>query len=121
MRVGIGYDIHKLAKGRKLLLGGVNVPHSQGLAGHSDADVVLHALTDAVLGALGEGDIGSHFSDKDPVNRGADSAVLAKKAVTLLKAKGFRLENLDCVVVAEEPRLGPYRKKCGIRSRAFLD
>ena len=111
MRVGIGYDIHRLAKGRKLRLGGVAIPFSKGLVGHSDADVVLHAVVDAILGAMAEGDIGSHFSDRDSRYRGADSMTFVQKARETLQKKRFKIENIDCVIVAEEPRLGPFRGK----------
>ena len=111
MRIGIGYDIHKLAKGKKLRLGGVDIPFSKGLVGHSDADVVLHAVVDAVLGALAQGDIGSHFSDRDIRYRGADSMGFVLKARKILRKKGFKIGNIDCVVVAEAPRLGPFREK----------
>lgn len=110
MRVGIGYDIHRLQRGKKLLLGGVHIPSPKGLTGHSDADVVLHALVDAVLGALGEGDIGSQFSDKDPRTRGANSFLFVRRIWDLLKARRLRIINLDCTIVAEEPQLGPYRE-----------
>ena len=109
MRVGIGYDIHRLERGGKLLLGGLHIPHKKGLVGHSDADVLLHALVDAVLGALGEGDIGSHFSDKDARTRGASSFLFVRKTWDLLKARRLRIVNLDCTIVAEEPKLGPHR------------
>lgn len=111
MRIGIGYDIHRLAKGRKLRLGGVPIPFSKGLVGHSDADVVFHAVVDAVLGALAEGDIGSHFSDWEARTRGADSMDFVQKARQILRKKNFKIENIDCVIVAEEPRLGPFREK----------
>ncbi len=111
MKIGIGYDIHKLAKGRKLRLGGVTIPFSKGLVGHSDADVVLHAVVDAVLGGLAQGDIGSHFSDHDARYRGADSMMFIRKTREILRKKSFKIENIDCVVVAEEPRLGPYRER----------
>ncbi len=111
MRVGIGYDIHRLRKGGKLRLGGVFIPFSKGLVGHSDGDVVLHAIVDAVLGALGEGDIGSHFSDKDARFRGADSMLFVRQTRALLHHKGYRIENVDCTIIAEEPKLGPFREK----------
>ena len=111
MRVGIGYDIHRLKEGGKLRLGGMSIPFSKGLVGHSDGDVVLHAIVDAVLGALGEGDIGSHFSDKDARFRGADSMLFVRQTRALLHHKGYRIENVDCTIIAEEPKLGPFREK----------
>ncbi len=111
MRIGIGYDIHRLGKGRKLRLAGVAIPFSKGLVGHSDADVVLHAIVDAVLGAVAEGDIGSHFSDRDARTRGANSMEFVQRTREILRKKNFKIENIDCVIVAEEPRLGPYREK----------
>lgn len=110
-RVGIGYDIHELKKGRKLLLGGVQVPHEKGLAGHSDADVLFHALVDAVLGAAGAGDIGEHFSDLDARWKGADSLRFVDKTVEILKKKKMSIENLDAVILAEAPKLSPYRER----------
>lgn len=109
-RVGIGYDIHQLKKGRRLVLGGVAVPHVKGLAGHSDADVLFHALVDAVLGAAGAGDIGEHFSNLDARWKGADSARFVEKAVEILKKKKLKISNLDAVLIAEEPKLSPYRE-----------
>src|SRR5689334_4910399 len=100
MRIGNGYDVHKLVTGRKLILGGVDVPYAKGLLGHSDADVLLHALSDAILGAIGEGDIGKHFPDTDPAYKGADSIKLLKHVVALADAKGFRVCNVDTTIVA---------------------
>jgi 2-C-methyl-D-erythritol 2,4-cyclodiphosphate synthase len=108
-RVGIGYDIHELKKGRRLVLGGVAVPHSKGLSGHSDADVLFHALVDAVLGAAGAGDIGEHFSNLDARWKGADSARFVSKTTEILKKKKMKIANLDAVILAEEPKLSPYR------------
>jgi 2-C-methyl-D-erythritol 2,4-cyclodiphosphate synthase len=110
IQTGFGYDSHRFAKGRKLVLGGVAVPHSRGLKGHSDADVVLHAAVDAILGAAALGDIGAHFPDSDPRYRGADSLVFLRDAVKLL-GRRFRLLHLDVTVLAEEPRIGPYRQR----------
>ena len=107
MRVGIGHDTHRLATGRPLLLGGVAIPHSRGLAGHSDADVVLHAVTDALLGAAGLGDIGDAYPDTDPAYRGADSSLFLRETLARLHQKGWRLVNLDVIIFAEEPKLGP--------------
>lgn len=111
MRVGIGYDIHRLKAGRKLILGGVLIPFAKGLMGHSDGDVLLHALTDAVLGALGAGDIGDHFSDKDPRWKGADSRMFAEMALSILKKRRFRIVNMDVVLLAEKPKLTLYKQK----------
>lgn len=108
MRVGIGYDIHPLVAGRKLVLGGIEVPHAQGLAGHSDADVLTHAVCDALLGAMGEGDLGSHFPASDNQYKNIASLKLLEKVVSLMARKGFRLVNLDAVINAQAPRLGPH-------------
>jgi 2-C-methyl-D-erythritol 2,4-cyclodiphosphate synthase len=109
MRVGIGHDTHRFAEGRPLLLGGVRVDHPRGLVGHSDADVVLHAVTDALLGAAGLGDIGDAYPDTDPAWKGADSALFLRETLARLKSKGWRPVNLDVVVFAEEPKLGPVK------------
>lgn len=108
VRVGTGYDLHRLVEGRPLILGGVTVPHTLGLAGHSDADVLAHAVTDAVLGAIAQGDIGRHFPDTDPRWKGADSLVLLAHAVRLAHAAGYRIENVDAVIIAERPKLVPH-------------
>jgi 2-C-methyl-D-erythritol 2,4-cyclodiphosphate synthase len=109
MRVGIGHDTHRLAAGRPLRLGGVAIPHSRGLAGHSDADVVLHAVTDALLGAAGLGDIGDAYPDADPAYRGADSSLFLRETLARLRQKGWRLVNLDVIIFAQEPKLGPVK------------
>jgi 2-C-methyl-D-erythritol 2,4-cyclodiphosphate synthase len=109
MRVGIGHDTHRLAADRPLFLGGVAVPHSRGLVGHSDADVVLHAITDALLGAAGLGDIGDAYPDTDPAYRGADSSLFLRETRTRLDQKGWRLVNLDVIIFAQEPKLGPVK------------
>lgn len=108
MRVGQGYDVHKLTEGRKLILGGVEVPYEKGLLGHSDADVLTHALIDALLGACALGDIGHLFPDNDPAYAGADSLKLLDKVVQLLEEKGFRVGNVDVTVIAQAPKLAPY-------------
>jgi 2-C-methyl-D-erythritol 2,4-cyclodiphosphate synthase len=108
MRVGIGYDIHQLQIGRKLVLGGVPIPHTTGLAGHSDADVVLHALMDAILGALALGDIGQHFPPSDERFRDVSSLVLLRRVVELMRAEGYVVGNADVMVVAEQPRLSQH-------------
>ena len=108
MRIGHGYDVHRLVAGRKLILGGVDIPHDLGLLGHSDADVLLHALSDAILGAIGEGDIGRHFPDTDPAFKGADSIKLLQHVMALADGKGFRIGNVDATVVAQRPKLAPF-------------
>ncbi len=108
MRVGLGYDAHRLVEGRPLVLGGVRIPYHLGLAGHSDADVLSHAIGDALLGAVGAGDLGTHFPDRDPAYRNISSLVLLERIITLVKARGFKPVNVDAVVVAQEPRLAPY-------------
>ena len=108
MRIGQGFDIHALAAGRKLVIGGVTIPHEKGLAGHSDADVLVHALCDALLGAAGLGDIGRHFSDTDPQYKGADSRTLLREVVKKVRVAGFRVANVDATVIAEAPKLAPH-------------
>jgi 2-C-methyl-D-erythritol 2,4-cyclodiphosphate synthase len=108
MRIGFGYDVHPLVEGRKLILGGVEIPFEKGLEGHSDADVLLHALCDAILGALGEGDIGKHFPNTDPQFKGISSLRLLEAVASLLPGKLFGVENLDVSVVAEKPRIAAY-------------
>ncbi len=109
MRVGIGHDTHRLAEGRPLLLGGVRVDHPRGLVGHSDADVVLHALTDALLGAAGLGDIGDAYPDSDPRWRDADSALFLRETLARLNRDGWRVVNADVIIFAQEPKLGPVK------------
>jgi 2-C-methyl-D-erythritol 2,4-cyclodiphosphate synthase len=109
--VGIGYDSHRLTAGRRLVIGGVEIPHERGLEGHSDADVLAHALTDALLGAAGLGDIGEHFPDTDERYRGADSIELLREVVKLIAAQGLRLVNVDCTVLIERPKIAPYRQQ----------
>jgi 2-C-methyl-D-erythritol 2,4-cyclodiphosphate synthase len=115
MFTGIGYDSHRFATGRPLILGGVEVPHAQGLEGHSDADVLTHAVIDALLGAAGLGDIGERFPDTDERFRGADSMQLLTAVVTAVNTAGFQIVNVDCTVVLEEPKLAPHR--AAIRER----
>ena len=107
-RIGHGYDVHRLVPDRPLILGGVTIPHRLGLLGHSDADCLLHALMDAVLGALGEGDIGRHFPDSDPQYFGADSRVLARAVAERMRSRGYAVGNMDATVMAERPKLAPY-------------
>jgi 2-C-methyl-D-erythritol 4-phosphate cytidylyltransferase/2-C-methyl-D-erythritol 2,4-cyclodiphosphate synthase len=108
IRIGEGFDVHALVAGRKLIIGGVEIPHATGLAGHSDADVLLHAITDALLGAAGLGDIGKHFPDTDPKFKGADSKVLLKEAYERVKASGWELVNIDATIIAEKPKMAPH-------------
>ena len=108
MRIGEGWDIHALVEGRKLLLGGVEIPHTKGLLGHSDADALLHAITDALLGAAALGDIGTHFPDTDAAFKGVDSAVLLQEAVRRVRAQGFEIGNVDSTVIAQAPKLAPH-------------
>ena len=108
IRVGEGWDVHALVPGRKLILGGVEIPHTSGLLGHSDADVLLHAITDAVLGAAGLGDIGRHFPDTDAQFKGANSSVLLQEAMRRVRAQGWELVNVDSTIVAQAPKLAPY-------------
>lgn len=108
MRVGIGYDSHRLVEGRKLILGGVEVPFYKGLMGHSDADVLCHAITDAIIGALGKGDIGQHFPDTDPEWKDADSVEMLGRIVDMARAEGYRISWIDTVVIVEKPKLNPF-------------
>jgi 2-C-methyl-D-erythritol 2,4-cyclodiphosphate synthase len=108
MRIGHGYDVHRLVPGRKLILGGVDVPFETGLLGHSDADVLLHAICDAILGAVGEGDIGRHFPDSDPAFKGISSLLLLTRVMALAAGKGFRIGNVDATIVAQRPKLAPH-------------
>jgi 2-C-methyl-D-erythritol 2,4-cyclodiphosphate synthase len=110
-RIGIGYDIHKLVKGRKLFLGGINIPYHKGLLGYSDADVLLHAICDALLGAAGVGDIGEYFADSDPKYKGIASKLLLEKVAGILKRKKIKIINIDSIVIAQEPNLSAFKKK----------
>jgi 2-C-methyl-D-erythritol 4-phosphate cytidylyltransferase/2-C-methyl-D-erythritol 2,4-cyclodiphosphate synthase len=109
-RTGMGFDVHAFSGDGPIILGGIDVPHSRGLAGHSDADVALHAITDALLGAAGIGDIGEHFPPSDPRWKGAPSALFLSHAVELLRARGAIIDHVDCTIIAEEPKVGPYRE-----------
>lgn len=108
IRIGNGYDVHKLVEGRKLVLGGVEIPHTKGVLGHSDGDVLIHAVMDAILGALALGDIGQHFPDTDMKYEGIDSKILLKKVTELMKDKGYKIVNLDSIIVAQKPKLKDY-------------
>ena len=111
MRIGHGYDVHRLVEGRKLIIGGVDIPHEKGLLGHSDADVLAHAISDALLGALALGDIGHLFPDNDPAYKGADSLWLMSQIVPLIKNAGYRISNVDSTVIAQAPKLAPHIAK----------
>ncbi len=111
MKIGVGYDIHRLAEGRPMVLGGVEMPHPKGPEGHSDGDCLLHAVCDALLGAIGEGDIGMKFPDTDPKYKGVSSRTLLKSVASLVKDKGARVNNLDCVIILERPKITPYREE----------
>ena len=108
MRIGHGYDVHRLVEGRKLIMGGVDIPWDLGLLGHSDADVLLHAIADAILGSIGEGDIGKHFPDTDQAYKGADSLKLLAHVMALADARGYRLGNLDATIIAQQPKMAPH-------------
>lgn len=107
-KIGQGYDVHQLVEGRPLIIGGVTIPHEKGLLGHSDADVLLHTVADACLGAICEGDIGKHFPDNDPEFKDADSAKLLKHVWGIVKDKGYSLNNIDCTIIAQKPKMAPY-------------
>jgi 2-C-methyl-D-erythritol 2,4-cyclodiphosphate synthase len=111
MRVGLGYDVHKLVEGRKLILGGVEIPYEKGLLGHSDADVLLHAIMDALLGAAALGDIGKHFPDTDEAYKGASSIKLLEEVGRLLEEKLYVINNIDATIIAQRPKVGPYREE----------
>ena len=108
MRVGTGYDVHKLTENRKLILGGVEIPYEKGLLGHSDADVLIHAIMDAILGAAALGDIGKHFPDNDDAYKGISSVLLLKKVAELIKKEGYEIGNIDSTIIAQRPKLAPY-------------
>ncbi|MGM9994325.1 MAG: 2-C-methyl-D-erythritol 2,4-cyclodiphosphate synthase [Candidatus Avigastranaerophilus sp.] len=107
-RIGQGFDLHKLVEGRKLILGGIDIPYEKGLSGHSDADALLHAIIDALFGALALGDIGVHFPDNDPVYKDADSLVLLKEAYFLIQKQGYEICNIDSTIIAQEPKMKPH-------------
>ena len=108
MRIGLGYDVHKLVEGRPLIMGGVNIPHEKGLLGHSDADVLIHAIMDGMLGALALGDIGKHFPDTDEKYKGADSMKLLKCVNDLINEKGYEINNIDSIIIAQSPKMAPH-------------
>lgn len=108
MRIGHGYDVHRLVEGRRCIIGGVDIPYEKGLLGHSDADVLLHAIMDAVLGAMAAGDIGKLFPDNDPAYKGADSLALTRRVAEVMEERGYRLGNIDATVIAQAPKLAPH-------------
>ncbi len=108
MRIGMGYDVHKLVEGRELIIGGVNIPYEKGLLGHSDADVLLHAISDALLGGAAQGDIGKHFPDTDPAYKGISSLILLEHVGKLLEEQGFFIENIDATIIAQAPKMRPH-------------
>lgn len=121
MRIGYGFDVHRLVENRALILGGVSIPFEKGLAGHSDADVLLHAVCDALMGAAGLGDIGEHFPDTDPAYRGIDSMLLLKKTYQMVTDKGLQLGNADITVLAQAPKIGPHKAAMRKKIAAVLD
>lgn len=121
MRIGHGYDVHRLVEGRKLIMGGVDIPWEKGLLGHSDADVLLHAISDGILGAIGEGDIGKHFPDTDPAYKGADSLKLLAHVMKLADGRGYRLGNLDATIIAQLPKMAPHILKMRENIACVLD
>ena len=121
MRIGTGYDVHRLAEGRRLILGGVEIPFSRGLLGHSDADVLLHAICDALLGAAALGDIGKHFPDSSQEFKDIDSLILLKRVGDLLDAQGWRIENIDSTLIAQSPRLAPFIQNMTFNIAQVLD
>lgn len=111
MKVGIGYDVHKLVENRDLIIGGVKIPHEKGLLGHSDADVLTHAVIDSIFGALGVGDLGKHFPDTDPKYKGADSLKLMAYSYDLMQEMGYEIGNIDCIIIAQAPKMAPHLEK----------
>jgi 2-C-methyl-D-erythritol 2,4-cyclodiphosphate synthase len=120
-RIGQGFDVHQLTEGRPLIIGGINIPYEKGLLGHSDADVLLHTVSDACLGAIGEGDIGKHFPDTDPNFKDADSAKLMEHVWKLVKNKGYELVNADCTIIAQKPKMAPYIEQMRVRIAELLE
>ncbi len=120
MRIGHGYDLHRLVANRPLIIGGITIPHDRGLLGHSDADVLAHAVTDALLGAAAMGNIGQHFPDSDPQFKDADSMTLLKTAWAMVSAKGYRIENIDATIIAERPKLGAYIERIRDNIASYL-
>jgi 2-C-methyl-D-erythritol 2,4-cyclodiphosphate synthase len=120
-RIGQGFDVHQLTEGRPLIIGGITIPYEKGLLGHSDADVLLHTIADACLGAIGEGDIGRHFPDTDPHFKNADSSKLLEHVWSLVKQKGYVLGNIDCTIIAQKPKMSPYIEQMKGRIAQLLE
>ena len=120
-RIGQGFDVHQLTENRPLIIGGVTIPYEKGLMGHSDADVLLHTVTDACLGAMGEGDIGKHFPDTDPNFKDADSSELLQKVWELVKSRGYELVNADCTIIAQKPKMAPHIEQMKNRISQLLE
>jgi 2-C-methyl-D-erythritol 2,4-cyclodiphosphate synthase len=120
-RIGQGFDVHQLTEGRPLIIGGITIPYEKGLLGHSDADVLLHTISDACLGAIGEGDIGRHFPDTDPEFKDADSAKLMEHVWQLVKDRGYELVNADCTIIAQKPKMAPYIQQMKERIAELLN
>ena len=120
-RIGQGFDVHQLVEGRPLIIGGITIPYEKGLLGHSDADVLLHTVADAVLGAIGAGDIGKHFPDTDPEFKDADSAKLLEHVWNLVKSEGYSLVNADCTIIAQSPKMAPYIEEMRARIAGLLE
>ncbi|KKK37026.1 2-C-methyl-D-erythritol 2,4-cyclodiphosphate synthase [Mesobacillus campisalis] len=120
-RIGQGFDVHQLTEGRPLIIGGIEIPYEKGLLGHSDADVLLHTVADACLGAIGEGDIGRHFPDTDPAFKDADSAKLMEHVWGIVKEKGYKLVNADCTIIAQKPKMAPYIEQIRDRVAELLE
>lgn len=121
IRIGQGFDAHKFVENRKLILGGVEIPFDKGLLGHSDADVLLHAISDAILGAICKGDIGEHFPDTDPKYKGISSLLLLKEVIKIAKDEGYRIINIDATIIAQKPKIAPYKNQMVENIKAALD
>ncbi len=121
MRIGIGYDVHKLVENRKLIIGGVTIPHEKGLDGHSDADVLVHAIMDSLLGALAMGDIGKFFPDTDMKYKGVDSMLLLKEVASFINEKGYKIGNIDSVIIAQQPKMAPFIDSMRVRIAQVLE
>lgn len=121
LRIGMGYDVHRLVEGRKLIIGGVEIPYEKGLLGHSDADVLLHAMMDSILGAAALGDIGKHFSDKDDLYKDISSVKLLKEVKKIVENKDYKVENIDSTIIAQKPKMAPYIEEMRVKISEILD